>query len=221
MGAGPAIEALRKSAAENYFPYRSRKSQDDVEREVKEGQCNLRLNKDGEVLRTVSITLLRLTRDDNSVCVKVGEWDGKKQFPNSKVQLPGKKMKAGASPEDDITLLVRRDFPAMEGQMEIVDYEVDCQLETSQSFKLPTKYLRTTFNARLVSFASKMQKKEVEWKDDVLAIEVFQRGKTLYTWVSQDDFGKLAESDTRELFESIMSDWTGEARDAECPSFWC
>jgi len=208
--AAPAIDALKESACSKYLASR-RKSLADIEREVREGKCSLRLDANVGVLRTVSIILLRLSRDDNSLCVKVGEWDGEKSFPNSKVQLPGKKKEPGVCPENDVMLLIRKEFQGLEDQIEIIDHEVDSELDISQSSELPSKYMRTIFNARLMpsAYSCPLFKMEVELNDNVFDVEIFQRDESLYMWVSKDDFVTFSKSDVSGLFAVIMSEWTG------------
>jgi len=124
-----------------------------IREEISNGECFVCLH-NGEVVRTLFLVTLRVRRDmDDKILVKLGSlWP---QLSNVKtaVVLPGTKRKEEESSWVAARRLVFKDLAMLSAWMQVnfEEPELAASIQRSPSYGLSTRYLKTTYNARVKS----------------------------------------------------------------------
>lgn len=127
---------------------RRKKGASDLEAEVEKGGCLLKMDGAKRVVRLVSVAVLRLKDMQGRELVHMGDVNPEAP-PVPMCEYPATKARAGESPEEALHRLITKDLPLLAELVEVGTSEVVIQESDSNSYGLPTKYLRTVFHATL------------------------------------------------------------------------
>lgn len=110
-----ALQALdKKQHPWDILGMQPRRDLHELEQEVNKGKCDIMLNEEGRVLRSVSLCVVRLVREDGRILAEIGEMnDGKMTMA---CKLPGTKVRSQELPHDAIRRLIKRQFGHLESQ---------------------------------------------------------------------------------------------------------
>jgi len=126
-----------------------KKSVIDLEAEVEKGNCLLKLDQAGRIVRCVSVAVLRLTDIYGRQLVHMGSLVPV-GVPLAVCEYPATKARAGETPEDALQRLIAQDIPLLAKDVAVQSSEVVIHEADSSSYGMPTKYLRTVFHATLL-----------------------------------------------------------------------
>jgi len=119
-----------------------------LKQEVRDGQCTVLLNKHGEALRVVSLTVFEIHHGDRSL-VQLAQMDGRTMKACCK--LPGSKQAKDETPDDIMERLLSTKLAAFDGLLEIDHTVLEEDRSKSSEYDICTKYLRTVIHANLVA----------------------------------------------------------------------
>jgi len=198
-----------------------KKGMQDLAEEVKSGECDVVLCASDRVLRLVSVVGLCLRREDGQKLVQIGKCRGGVASPGC--VLPGTKVRVGESPLDALQRVLKKQLALPDPDVNIRNIkkrEVVTEETVSKTYGVNTKYMRTIFDAELVS--------DLEWPPNrvgrrhtsasstmaAMAYEAFallENGKTdkclLVAWMPDDDFKELSSSHAG---EARVQKWVAE-----------
>jgi len=152
--------AFELLCGKNQWSGHVRRSQgvEELQAELKSGECDLMVDSSGEVCRSLTIVALCLQRsgdDDAAILVQIGKViDGRRI---SKCQPPGTKVKIGENPRMAVERLIGTKLRALSGNVQLddrVSVNVDEDGRLSLKYGVPSKYLRTLFEGDLSDPAS-------------------------------------------------------------------
>jgi len=152
--------------------------------EVASGKCWLGMDPDsGKVLRMVHVVTLNLTRADNSICKKIGDWDVDQQkVVRCKAKPPGTKMRPGELPRQSLDRLLHQEFPTMNIRVSNLTLE-RTEIEPSEKYSVSSKYVIIQFIADVLDNVDDMH--VVRVPSSVLHAESFEL----------DEEGRISEED--------------------------
>jgi len=116
--------------------------------EVSSGIATVVEETNGEPLRIVRVTALRIERADGCVLVELGKVrDG---VAKTSGKLPGSKMTGDEGPADAARRVLESQLPAVAECVEFTFTECNISIERSKQYGVRTRYLRTVQHARLI-----------------------------------------------------------------------
>jgi len=132
---------------------RSRKSPQELADEVQMGKCDLILTstEKEKVLRLVSVVAIRIRRKgDKKLLAQIGAWDSVAGSTTAQCALPGTKVRHGETPTSALERLIKAQLALFsQGLILASGQEEFVETRPSDAYGLPTKYLRTVFEAEL------------------------------------------------------------------------
>jgi len=152
-----ALQALdKKQQPWGILGMQPRRDLKELEQEVSKGKCDIMLNEERRVLRSVSLSVVRLMREDGRILVEIGEMkDGKMSM---KCKLPGLKVRSQELPHDAIERLIKRLFGHLKSQ-ELKRLEetligqatrvVSREEQVSANYGINSRYTRNEFHMQI------------------------------------------------------------------------
>jgi len=200
----------------------SRRKQWRLKKQVIEGKCILSLSGSNEIERWVAVAALRITRHDGQILVRLGASDHLEERWVPSCVLPGAKQGGDELPFQTVQRLLAGELSFLSENVQIQHSHFETITEVSSSYKLKTKYLRTTYSAVLLHpfFPSRMVRPRADLGNVTLHEEVqtwLQQDVFtsiqptsddtfhLYTWLTADDFDLLSSSKGQALLEQWLS----------------
>jgi hypothetical protein len=133
-----------------------RKDHHELEQEVSKGKCDIMLNEEGRVVRSVSLCVVRLMREDGRILAEIGEMNDGKLSMGCK--LPGTKVRSQELPHDAIKRLIKRQFGHLESE-ELRRLEetligqatrvVNFEEKVSANYGINSRYARNEFQMQI------------------------------------------------------------------------
>jgi len=152
-----ALRALdKKQQPWGILGMQPRRDLKELDQEVSNGKCDIMLNEEGRVLRSVSLCVVRLMREDGRILAEIGEMhDGKLSMG---CKLPGTKVRSQELPHDAIRRLIKRQFGHLEAQ-ELNRLEetligqatrvVNFEEKVSANYGINSRYTRNEFQMQI------------------------------------------------------------------------
>jgi hypothetical protein len=116
-----------------------------LEKEVSDRKCVLLISGAGEVQRVVAVLALRLVRDDGRVLVQLGKV--RKGQVQLSCKLPGKLLKDGALPGDELQRVLDSELVQFSDGIEVYSVETAAEWKHSAQHNVKTQYIRTVYFA--------------------------------------------------------------------------
>jgi len=126
-----------------------RNSMEELECELREGRCTLTQTNAGEAQRVVFVTVLKLEQPDGTILTELGKWKETEGAIKADLKLSGSKQQDGEGPGQALQRIIDKKSQLLGSGVMVEGYTVDVKLKTSAKYKLPTKYVRTIYHARL------------------------------------------------------------------------
>lgn len=120
----------------------------ELENEVEAGDCDLVLEPDESIFRLVTIAALRLERDDGRILTQIGKCIKGQTVVSC--TLPGTKLHVGELPGDAVRRLLNNKLRAFTDEVTLSSRIVDTQEKVSKKYGVPSRYMRTLFNAHIL-----------------------------------------------------------------------
>mmetsp|Transcript_50598 Transcript_50598/g.118177 ORF Transcript_50598/g.118177 Transcript_50598/m.118177 type:complete len:1105 (-) Transcript_50598:39-3353(-) len=149
----PVLHIMRKQALQGRGVFQGpRKNILDLEDEVQVGKCHLVVGHEGahgatSITRVVRIVVLHLTNQDGLYCVQIGQ--SRLGQCDARFTFPGSKCGASESPEDCLARLLKESLSELSPAIRVVDKDTIVEYESSLSYGIQTKYIKTIFMADL------------------------------------------------------------------------
>eukprot|EP00931_Biecheleriopsis_adriatica_P113694 TRINITY_DN8885_c0_g2_i1.p1 TRINITY_DN8885_c0_g2~~TRINITY_DN8885_c0_g2_i1.p1 ORF type:complete len:936 (-),score=147.56 TRINITY_DN8885_c0_g2_i1:130-2937(-) len=180
------------------------RSMDEFRDELKENKCVLRKDGTGELLRTVFVVAMKLSRpQDQLLLAQIAKRSIDDVWVPS-VVLPSMNMKVGDNPRDVLADIIEKNMKGLGATLSVGDREPDAETtKDSASQGLRTRYHRIVFHAILrdkEEFESKARRSEIQIGKttiDTVSVPAADNGETvLYAWLSPKQLQAFQTDDT-------------------------
>lgn len=191
--------------------------------EIRSGQSTLILNGEGDMERIVAVSILRLMDMQGRILVQLGCWTNGAAVASCR--LPGIKQEDSELPGDAVSRLIVQNLYYFEDKVMMQGSDFDFCWATSPTYRIRTKYLRTTHNAILHQDAilhhdapratvnhrvMKSNKSEAWGIRMMLDQDIFVMGGefspfAFYTWLSPRDFDYFCSPDGEKDLKTWLS----------------
>jgi len=184
----------------------SGKGMQELEKELEAGTCVLCPAAGQKIVRAVLLVVLRVSRPDGRILVQIAkDKDGKLQ---PSVALPGTKVKAGEHSKQALKRILMSDLAPFNKSIIVGRREKSEDLANSASYGLPTKYMKTIFDAKLVRDPSieKPSLRGPPFDFDTIKVGDKDGKSVLYAWVPPEDVDGLKTSRGYEHIRKLLQD---------------
>jgi len=119
-----------------------------LDKELREGECNLRQDASGNVMRVVQVVALHFEREDGRVCVELGKWE-QEDAPVAVLLPPGAKLQQGEYPLEALRRMLAHKLHPFASALQVTERKIVRKLRPSYRYGIATTYVRTVFVASL------------------------------------------------------------------------